>query len=161
MTKNKFRIITGSSVREHDKKHICKFINKKVKFTDITDDYSCFGIFGPKSRNLLTKLIGNKFTNEQFPFGSGKTLNYNGIAIWFQRLSYVGELGWELYIPINNAKRIYEKIIKEGKNFNLVHAGAHAMDIMRMEKGLSYTGDTIYLLEKILLKQAWICCKIK
>ena len=50
--KNKFRIITGSSVREHDKKHIRKFLNKKIKFTDITDNYSCFGIFGPNSRKL-------------------------------------------------------------------------------------------------------------
>ena len=112
---NKFRIITGSAVREHDKKHIRKFLNKNVNFKDITDDYSCFGIFGPKSRELLTKIVGNEFTNEQFPFGTGKTLNFKGVSIWFQRLSYVGELGWELYIPIKDAKNIYEIIVKEGE----------------------------------------------
>ena len=143
LTNNKFRVITGSSVREHNKKHIRKFLNKNIKFKDITDDYSCFGIFGPKSRDLLSKIVGNEFTNEQFPFGSGKTLNCNGVSIWFQRLSYVGELGWELYIPINNAKNIYEIIVKEGESFNLVHAGAHALDIMRMEKGYLHWGHDI------------------
>ena len=143
LSNNKFRIITGSSVREHDKKHIIKFLNKNVKFKDITEDYSCFGIFGPKSRALLTKIFGDEFSNEKFPFSSGKYLNCNGVLIWFQRLSYVGELGWELYIPINDAKNLYEKIVKEGKNFDLVHAGAHAMDIMRMEKGYLHWGHDI------------------
>ena len=140
---NKFRIITGSAVREHDKKHIRKFLNKSVNFKDITDGYSCFGIFGPKSRKLLTKIVGNEFANEQFPFGTGKTLNFKGVSIWFQRLSYVGELGWELYIPIKDAKNIYEIIVKEGESFDLVHAGAHAMDIMRMEKGYLHWGHDI------------------
>ena len=143
LTNNRFRIVTGSSVREHDKKHILRFLNKNVKFKDITDDYSCFGIFGPKSRDLLTKIIGNDFANAQFPFGSGKILKCNGVPIWFQRLSYVGELGWELYIPINDANKIYEIIAKEEEFFNLVHAGAHAMDIMRMEKGYLHWGHDI------------------
>jgi 4-methylaminobutanoate oxidase (formaldehyde-forming) len=143
ITNNIFRIVTGSTVREHDKKHIRKFLNKDLNFKDITDDYACFGIFGPKSRDLLTKIIGIEFANNQFPFGSGKVLKLNEVSIWFQRLSYVGELGWELYIPIDQAKKIYEIIDKEGKNFNLVHAGAHAMDIMRMEKGYLHWGHDI------------------
>ena len=143
LTEHKFRIITGSSVREHNKKHIRKFLGKNVQFKDITDDYSCFGFFGPKSRDLLTKIFGNEFTNDQFSFSSGKFLYFDGLSIWFQRLSYVGELGWELYIPINSAKKMYEIIIKEGENFNLVHAGAHSMDIMRMEKGYLHWGHDI------------------
>ena len=140
---NKFRIITGSAVREHDKKHICKFLNKKVKFSDITDDYCCFGIFGPKSRNMLTKMIGDEFSNQNFPFGLGKILKYQEVEIWFQRLSYVGELGWELYIPLSHSKFIYQEIVKIGKDFDLVHAGAHALDIMRMEKGYLHWGHDI------------------
>jgi 4-methylaminobutanoate oxidase (formaldehyde-forming) len=143
ITNKKFRIITGSSVREHDKKHILKYLDKNINFKDITEDYSCFGIFGPNSRDLLTKLIENEFTNEQFPFGTGKYLKVEDVSIWFQRLSYVGELGWELYIPISNAKKIYEIINVVGKEFNLVHAGAHALDIMRMEKGYLHWGHDI------------------
>ena len=143
ITNKKFRIITGSSVREHDKKHILKYLDKNIDFKDITEDYSCFGIFGPNSRDLLTKLIENEFTNEQFPFGTGKYLKVEDVSIWFQRLSYVGELGWELYIPISDAKKIYEIINAVGKEFNLVHAGAHALDIMRMEKGYLHWGHDI------------------
>ncbi len=143
LTKNKFRVVTGSAVREHDKKHILKFLNKNVKFKDITDDYACFGIFGPKSRNLLTKIFGNEFTNEKFPYGTGKNIDFNETLIWFQRLSYVGELGWELYIEIKYAKKILEIITEGGKNFNLAYSGAHAMDIMRMEKGYLHWGHDI------------------
>jgi len=143
LANNIFHIISGSSVREHDKKHILKYLDKNIKFTDITEEFACFGIFGPKSRDLLTKIIGNKFANDQFPFGTGKWLNLNNTSIWFQRLSYVGELGWELYVPINKAKQIYEIIDEEGKKFKLVQAGTHAMDIMRMEKGYLHWGHDI------------------
>jgi len=143
ISKNYFRIVSGSTVREHDKKHILKYLNKNIKFTDITDDFACFGIFGPKSRQLLSELVGNKFDNKQFSFGTGKFLKLLDVSIWFQRLSYVGELGWELYIPMDQTNKIYELIDKVGKKYNLVHAGAHAMDIMRMEKGYLHWGHDI------------------
>ncbi|SUZ89977.1 uncharacterized protein METZ01_LOCUS42831 [marine metagenome] len=143
MSKNYFRIVSGSTVREHDKKHILKYLDQNLKFTDITDDFACFGIFGPKSRQLLTELVGNEFDNEQFSFGTGKLLKLKDVSIWFQRLSYVGELGWELYIPMDQTNKIYELIDSVGKKYNLVHAGAHAMDIMRMEKGYLHWGHDI------------------
>ena len=143
LSKNKFRVVTGSGVREHDKKHILKHIKTSLNFVDVTDNLSCFGIFGPKSRSLLNDLLVNEFDNNLFPFGTGKILEVSDVPIWFQRLSYVGELGWEMYIPINHAKKIYEKIIEIGKIHKLVHAGAHAMDIMRMEKGYLHWGHDI------------------
>ena len=114
MSKNYFRIVSGSTVREHDKKHILKYLDQNLKFTDITDDFACFGIFGPKSRQLLTELVGNEFDNEQFSFGTGKLLKIKDVSIWFQRLSYVGELGWELYIPMDQSNKIYELIDSVG-----------------------------------------------
>ena len=143
ISKNHFRIITGSAVREHDKKHILKHLDKNLNFKDITDDYACFGIFGPKSRALLKDIVGNEFENDKFPFGKGKSLNIEDINVWFQRLSYVGELGWELYIPIEKSKIIYEIIVEAGKKHNLVHAGRLSMDIMRMEKGYMHWSHDI------------------
>ena len=141
--KNVYRVISGSAVRTHDKHHILSHLDKSVSFIDITDDYACFGIFGPKSRKLLEELIGNEFESSSFPFGSGKFLELNGVSIWFQRLSYVGELGWELYVPMKNAKNIYNVINETGTSYQLVHAGAHAMDIMRMEKKYLHWGHDI------------------
>ncbi len=63
--------------------------------------------------------------------------------MWFQRISYVGELGWEIYIPVEKSKQIYQLIVSVEKKYNLVHAGAHAMDIMRMEKGYLHWGHDI------------------
>jgi len=143
ISENIFRVVTGSAVREHDKKHILKYLDGNLKFNDITDDYACFGLFGPKSRALLTDIVGNEFENEIFPFGKGRLLKINNVDIWFQRLSFVGELGWELYIPIKESKKIYEIIHEAGKNHNLVHSGRLAMDIMRMEKGYLHWGHDI------------------
>jgi 4-methylaminobutanoate oxidase (formaldehyde-forming) len=141
--KNVFRVVTGSGVRTHDKKHILKYLDSSVSLQDITDDFACFGIFGPKSRDLLTEIFGNYFSNVDFKFGTGKKITKDGIVMWFQRISYVGELGWEIYIPVVESKQIYETIINLEKKYGLVHAGAHAMDIMRMEKGYLHWGHDI------------------
>ncbi len=61
----------------------------------------------------------------------------------FQRLSFVGELGWEIYVPINISREIYLELVKVGEKYNLSHAGAHALDIMRMEKGYLHWGHDI------------------
>ena len=75
------------------------------------------------------------FENDNFKFGTGKYITIENIKIWIQRLSYVGELGYELYLEFKDAKKIYELIINKGKDFNLSNSGMHAMDIMRMESG--------------------------
>jgi len=93
LKENYFRIICPALARSHNKSHILKNINKEIKFKDVTDDYSCIGIFGPNSRIFLTKLFGNFFSKETFPFARGKFLTVYNKKIWFQRLSFVGELG--------------------------------------------------------------------
>ena len=143
VNENNFKIITGSAVRTHDKKHILKYLSEDTKFIDNTENEACFGIFGPKSRELLSEVFGNYFSSNDFKFGTGKIIKYNGMELWFQRLSYIGELGWEIYIPINISREVYLKIISVEKKFNLVHAGAHALDIMRMEKGFLHWGHDI------------------
>ena len=143
INENNFKIITGSAVRTHDKKHILKYLSEDTKFIDNTENEACFGIFGPKSRELLSEVFGNYFSSNDFKFGTGKIIKYNGMELWFQRLSYIGELGWEIYIPINISREVYLKIISVEKKFNLVHAGAHALDIMRMEKGFLHWGHDI------------------
>ena len=143
INENNFKIITGSEVRAHDKKHILKYISEDTRFIDNTENEACFGIFGPKSRELLSEVFGNYFSSNDFKFGTGKIIKYNGMELWFQRLSYIGELGWEIYIPINISREVYLKIISVEKKFNLVHAGAHALDIMRMEKGFLHWGHDI------------------
>jgi 4-methylaminobutanoate oxidase (formaldehyde-forming) len=143
LEKNHFRIISSAAVRTHDKAHILKYLSCDVDFKDVTDELICLGIFGPKSRDLLSKIINEDLSNENFKFGTGKNINLNSIYVWVQRLSYVGELGYELYIEKDNAKEIYNLITDTGKDFNLTHCGAHTMDTMRMESGFLHWGHDI------------------
>jgi len=141
--KNHFRVISSAATRTHDKAHIIKYLSPNLEFKDITDDLVCLGIFGPKSRNLISKISNDIFTNEAFKFGYGKFVTLSSKKVWAQRLSYVGELGFELYIEKKDALEIYQLIIAEGKNHNLSHCGSHAMDTMRMESGFLHWGHDI------------------
>ena len=140
---NNFRIITAAANREHDKFHIAKHLTEDVKLLDVTDDYCVLGVFGPKSRDLMKDLSNDNYSNENFKFGTAKYITINQIQIWAQRLSYVGELGFELYIEKNKGKEIYNLIVEKGKKYQLSHCGMHAMDIMRMESGFIHWGHDI------------------
>ena len=141
--KNHFRIISSAATRERDKFHIKKHLTDGIELNDVTDDYCVLGLFGPKSRDLISNLSNDDFSNEKFKYATAKNINIGGIKVWVQRLSYVGELGFELYIKTSDAKQIYELIVKKGKNYNLSNCGMHAMDIMRMESGFLHWGHDI------------------
>ena len=143
LDKNYFRIISSAATRERDKFHIKKHISEGIEFKDVTDDYCVFGLFGPKSRLLMQKLTIEDLSNENFKFSTSKYLKIDGIQVWIQRLSYVGELGYELYVKKSEAKQIYLKIIEDGKNFNISNCGMHSLDTMRMESGFLHWGHDI------------------
>ena len=142
-TKEYFRIITSAANRERDKFHILKYLSKDVDFKDVTDDIACFGLFGPKSKKLLEKLSDEDLSNESIKFASFKKLKINNIDIIAQRLSYVGENGFELYLDINNSKEIFNLIVESGRELNLSLCGMHALDTMRMESGFLHWGHDI------------------
>tara|TARA_A100000164_G_scaffold363874_1_gene381448 strand:- start:1560 stop:2777 length:1218 start_codon:yes stop_codon:yes gene_type:complete len=141
--KDYFRIISSAATRERDKFHIKKHLSENIDLKDVTEDYCVFGIFGPKSRLLLQELSKDDLSNENFKFAYAKYIEIDGVKIWVQRLSYVGELGYELYINITDTKKIYELIIEKGKRFNLSNCGMHSMDTMRMESGFLHWGHDI------------------
>ncbi len=143
MNKNHFRIVSSAVTRQRDKHHILKYISEDIEFLDVTEDICCLGLFGPKSRSMIEKISSDDYTNENFRFGSGKNVNIKNIEVWAQRISYVGELGFELYVNKENAIKLYKILIEEGKNFDLSHCGMHAMDIMRMESGFVHWGHDI------------------
>jgi len=143
LDKDHFRIISSAATRERDKFYIKKHISEDIELKDVTDDYCVFGLFGPKSRLLMEKLTKENLCNQKFKFSTSKHLKIDGTQIWTQRLSYVGELGYELYVENSEAKKIYIKIIEEGKNFNISNCGMHSLDTMRMESGFLHWGHDI------------------
>tara|TARA_Y100000590_G_scaffold161332_1_gene184989 strand:- start:976 stop:3441 length:2466 start_codon:yes stop_codon:yes gene_type:complete len=145
LDEEKFLITTGSAVRYHDKHWIEKNISSisDLELKDVTEKYAVIGIMGPQSRSLLTSLSSENFETSNFPFGTGKYIFINDKKIWAQRLSFVGELGWELFIPTEYALEVYKNIVTKGNNFKLKHCGTHTMDILRMEKGYLHWGHDI------------------
>ena len=143
ITKEHFRVVTSAANRERDKFHILRHLSNEIDFKDVTDDIACFGLFGPKSRNLLQKLIKEDISKDSINFASFKKVHIDNIDILAQRLSYVGEHGFELYMDINNSKKIFNLIYETGKEFNLSLCGMHALDTMRMETGFLHWGHDI------------------
>ncbi len=141
--KEYFRIITSAANRERDKFHILKYLSQDIDFKDVTDDIACFGLFGPKSEDLLQKLTKDNISRENINFASFKKIQIDNIDVIVQRLSYVGEYGFELYMDINNSKKIFNLITDYGKEFNLSLCGMHALDTMRMETGFLHWGHDI------------------
>ncbi len=141
--KEYFRIITSAANRERDKFHILKYLSQDIDFKDVTDAIACFGLFGPKSRDLLQKLTNDDISKENIQFASFKEIQINNDNVILQRLSYVGENGFELYMDINNSKKIFNLINDIGKEFNLSLCGMHALDTMRMETGFLHWGHDI------------------
>ncbi len=143
LDKDYFRIISSAATRERDKFHIKKHLNSKIDLIDVTDDYCVFGLFGPKSRELIQNISKENLSNNKLKFSYGKKINVNNLNVWIQRLSYVGELGYEIYVEFRYAKHIYEILIDEGKKFNISNCGMHALDTMRMESGFLHWGHDI------------------
>ena len=143
INKNYFRVVSSAATREHDKYHIQKYLSEDISFTDVTEDICCLGLFGPKSREMIRKISSDDYSSENFKFGTGKYVNIKNINVWAQRISYVGELGFELYVDSKQALDLYKILIEAGKNFELSHCGMHAMDIMRMESGFVHWGHDI------------------
>ncbi len=141
--KEYFRIITSAANRERDKFHILKYLSPDIDFKDVTDEIACFGLFGPKSRDLLQKLTNDDISKENIQFASFKEIQINNANVVLQRLSYVGENGFELYMDINQSKKIFNLINESGKEFNLSLCGMHALDTMRMETGFLHWGHDI------------------
>ena len=143
LDKNYFRVIGPAATREHDKFHILKHLKSNIELHDVTEDMCCLGLFGPKSIDLLNNISKDDFSKEKFKFGFGKYVEVRGIKLWAQRLSYVGQIGFELYVDNKNSKKLYQTIVEEGKNHNLSHCGMHAMDIMSMESGFVHWSHDI------------------
>jgi 4-methylaminobutanoate oxidase (formaldehyde-forming) len=102
---------------------------------DVTSAYATIAVMGPESRTLLTRLTGDDLGNEAFPFGTARVIDLGAGPVLAVRVSFVGELGWELYPASELAATTYDAIVAAGADLGLAHAGYHALDSLRCEKG--------------------------
>lgn len=115
----------------------------RVTYADVTSGYSCLAIQGPNARDLLQPLTDADLSNEAFVFGAAKEIDLGYAKVLALRMTYVGELGWELYIPSEFSTHVYDLIVEAGDRHGLVHAGYHATNSLRLEKAFRHWGHDI------------------
>lgn len=137
LSATKFLLVSSASQTEHDKDHITRRIPSGAAATlvDVTSAYAVYGIMGPRSRELLSAISRSDFSNESFPFGSSREVDIGYATVRATRITYVGELGWELYVPAEFAVGVYEDVMTAGAGLGVVNAGYYAIESMRLEKG--------------------------
>lgn len=142
LAKDKFFLITGTALGLHDAEWIKKHIPKdgSVVFHDLTSALSVINVIGPNSRKLLEKVTRDDIGNEEFMFGKCKTITVGGAFVTALRVTFVGELGYELYIPIEFACHVYEALWEAGQDLDIVNAGYRAINSLHFEKGYGLWG---------------------
>ena len=140
-----FLVVTAAEteVREFDwlKTHIPE--NAHCILTNVTSGMGVISIMGPRSRDLLQSLTPADMSHQAFPFAHSREIELGYAMVRASRITYVGELGWELYIPTEFTTGVYDEITAAGDQFGLVHAGYHALNSLRMEKGYRHWGHDI------------------
>ncbi len=131
-----FLLISSAASTERDLDHIRRRLpDGGVSVTDVTSAYAVYGVMGPRSRALLGRLTGADLSDEAFGFAESKPIDLGYATVRATRLTYVGELGWELYVPAEFAVGVYRDLMAAGADLGVVNAGYYAIESLRLEKG--------------------------
>jgi glycine cleavage system aminomethyltransferase T/glycine/D-amino acid oxidase-like deaminating enzyme len=111
-----------------------------VEVRDVTGALACIGLWGPKARDVIRRVSGADFGNVAFPYFSARTIEIGEVPVTALRVSYVGELGWELYVPVEFGARVWDLLWDAGQSEGIIAAGRAAFDTLRIEKGYRLWG---------------------
>ena len=132
-----YYIVTGTGFRTHDlawiRDHVAAGLD--VRIDDITDATATLSLMGPRARDVLQRITAADVSNAGFPFGQCREIDIAGAPVRALRLTYVGELGWELHFPIEHAGAVYDAVMAAGHAHGIVNAGYRAIESLRLEKG--------------------------
>ena len=140
-----FYIVTGTGFRTHDLGWIADHIPAGLDVTlrDITEEWGTLSLMGPRARDVLSGVTDSDVSNAGFPFGHVREIVIAGHTVRALRVTYVGELGWELHMPIGAAGEVFDALMAAGKPFDLKPVGYRAMESLRLEKGYRAWGSDI------------------
>ncbi|MFQ5523382.1 MAG: FAD-dependent oxidoreductase [Acidimicrobiia bacterium] len=141
----RFYLNSGITMEQHDLDWLTFHVEagEEVAITDVTDERGLLAISGPNSRDLLSRITDADLSNDGFPWLTAQEIEVAGIACLALRVSYVGELGWELHHPISQMPELYAAIQEAGSDLNLVDYGSYAMNVMRIEKAYKAMGSEL------------------
>ena len=136
LSAEEFLLVSSSASTERDQDHITRRMpaGLHASLVDVTSQYAVYGVMGPRSRDLLGRLSRADLGDEPFPFGTSQLIDLGYATVRATRITYVGELGWELYVPAEFAVGAYEDLVAAGDGLGLVNAGYYAIESLRLEK---------------------------
>ncbi len=145
LAEDRFRIVTGTAFGQHDLYWIRDHIpdDGSVQVEDVTSSLACIGLWGPTARQLLQPLTTTDISNQAFPYMTARQLAIGSVPCLALRVTYVGELGWELYCPSEFGMRLWDTIWEAGRGHGLSAGGYKAVDSLRLEKGYRVWGSDI------------------
>ena len=140
-----FWIVTGTAFGNHDREWIRRHLpgDGSAEVRDVTPAWACFGIWGPRSRDLLAPLTTQSLSNEAFPYMTAREITVADVPARALRVTYVGELGYELYCPVEYGAGLWAALWEAGQPHDLVAGGYRAIDSLRVEKGYRVWGADI------------------
>ncbi|MGZ4289437.1 MAG: GcvT family protein [Gaiellaceae bacterium] len=140
LAEDRFRIVTGTAFGRHDLAWIRMHAPESVRVEDVTSKYACLGLWGPAAREILQPLTTEELS---FPYMRARELAVGSVPCLALRVTYVGELGWELYCPTEFGLRLWDTIWEAGREHGLVAGGYKAIDSLRLEKGYRVWGSDV------------------
>jgi 4-methylaminobutanoate oxidase (formaldehyde-forming) len=140
LAEDRFFIITGTAFGQHDSSWLRLNMpeNDTVTLEDVTSAYACIGMWGPKARTILAKATADDISNESFPYMTAKYITIENVPVLATRVTYVGELGWEFYCPMEYGLKLWDTLWEAGQPEGMVAAGYKAIETLRLEKGYRY-----------------------
>jgi 4-methylaminobutanoate oxidase (formaldehyde-forming) len=141
----KFYIVTGTGFATHDANWIVRNIpaGMDAQLVDVTSAFACFALMGPNARLVLESLTADDVSNAAFPFGRAREIKLAGAPVLALRITYVGELGWELHVPAEFAVTLYDALMQAGAAHGIANAGYRAIETLRLEKAYRAWGSDI------------------
>jgi glycine cleavage system aminomethyltransferase T/glycine/D-amino acid oxidase-like deaminating enzyme len=138
-----FRVLSGAGAGPRDLAWLRRqaaLRNFNVRITDVTAQYGALGLWGPQARNILARVTDDDVSNAGFPYYTAREIVIGAAHCHALRVSYVGELGWEIYVPVDMALHVWDALWAVGRPLGLIAAGTGAMDSLRIEKGYRRLG---------------------
>lgn len=140
-----FTMVTGTAQYVADRAWLARHVKPSERLTvvDRSAEFAVLGLMGPRSRELLASVCDEDLSNEGFPFATTREFALAGIPCRAVRITYVGELGWELYVPAERAGALYDALWSAGRTFGLLNGGHYAINSLRLEKGYRAWGTDL------------------
>ncbi len=142
---DRYLLVTSSASPVRDQAWIERHLrpDEHVSIVDVSSAYAVLGVMGPGSRDLLGRLSSADLSNVAFPFATSREISVGYATVRATRLTYVGELGWELYVPTEFAVGVYEDLVGAGADLGLSDAGYYAINSLRLDKGYRAFGSDL------------------